>query len=214
MNPKQIIIIGSGGHAKVVIDILNQYHDYQIFGVTSNSLELGSTFFGCRVIGSDEILTTLNNNDYLIAMGIGGYRNNDLRIRLFKMIKQLGYRFINVIHPSAIISKSSVLGEGVVVFPGVVINTEVKIGNNSIIATGSTIDHESIIGDNVLISAGVTIGAYTEISDNCLVALGAKVISGVKVGQNSLIAAGAVVVNNINDGDIVFGVPAKKKFND
>jgi sugar O-acyltransferase (sialic acid O-acetyltransferase NeuD family) len=207
---EDIILLGSGGHAKVVVDILKKMNKYRIIGVTSVSMEAGSLFMGYPVIGDDSVLTTYKEKGItLVAMGLGGYRNNEARGKLYGFVKELGLNFVSVIHPSAVISDSSLLGEGVAIFPGVVLNTEVKVGNNVIIATGSTIDHETIIEDHVLISAGVTVGAYSHIKESALLALGSKIISGVTIGQNSLVAAGAVVVNNIPDNTRVFGIPAK-----
>ncbi len=208
---KKVIVIGSGGHAKVVIDILHEMGNVEICGITSKSLNLGSIFVGYQVIGDDTILSQYTNQDYYIAMGLGGYRDNNLREKVYKYIKGLGFNFINVIHPSAIISRTVKLGESIVVFPNVVLNTDVQIGNNSIIATGSTIDHETIIGNNVLVSAGVTIGAYSKINDNALLALGSKVISGITIGNDAVIAAGAVVIKDVSNKEIVFGIPASPK---
>lgn len=206
---KKIIVIGSGGHAKVIIDIINCMGNYEIIGITSNSLEKGVTFCGFPVIGDDNVLANFNPNEHQIAMGLGGYTDNYLREKVYKYVKNLGLTFINIVHPSASISKTANLGEAVVIFPGVVLNTEVKVGNNSIVATCSSIDHETIIGDNVLVSAGVTIGAYSIIHDNALIALGAKIISGVEIGKNALVAAGAVVIKNVEADQRVFGIPAK-----
>lgn len=208
---KRVIVIGSGGHAKVVLDILEEMGEIEIIGITSKTLKSGLVFNNYPVIGDDGVLANFRNSDCLIAMGIGGYKDNNLREQIYNYVKDIGLTFLNVIHPSAIISKSVILGESVVIFSGVIINTDVKIGNNTIIATGSTIDHETIIGNHVLISAGVTIGAYSVINDNALLALGSKVISGINIGKGSLVAAGAVVVKNINDNERVFGIPASPK---
>jgi sugar O-acyltransferase (sialic acid O-acetyltransferase NeuD family) len=209
---KKVIVIGSGGHAKVVIDILREMTGVNIVGVTSNSLAINSSFCGIPVIGEDIMIKNFKNEDnYFVAMGLGGYRDNFLRERVYYLVKSFGMTFINAIHPSAIISKSVMLGEGVVIFPGVIINTDVRIGNNTIIATGSTIDHETLIEDHVLISAGVTVGAYSVLKESCLLALGSKIISGVTVGSNTLVAAGAMVVKNIGDNKRVYGIPAKEK---
>lgn len=209
-----VILIGSGGHAKVLIDILHTIKNYTIIGVTSNSLKRGDLFEGYKVLGEDSVIAEFSPQIHLIAMGLGGYRNNILRGEVYSYIKNLGFTFMNVIHPRAILSESTKLGEGVVIFPGVIVNTEVVIGNNTIIATGSTIDHETIIGNNVLISAGVTIGANVHIQDNSLLALGAKVVSGMTIGRNAVVAAGAVVINNVRENEIVYGVPAKVKMSD
>ena len=212
---RKVIVVGSGGHAKVVIDILEEMisngAELQIIGVTSNSIALSDLFFGYLVLGPDEIIKNYANDEAIVAaMGLGGFKDNLLREKVFNYIKGFGINFINVIHPSAIISKTAKFGEGIVIFPGVIINTVVEIADNSIIATGSSIDHETVIEKNVLISAGVTIGAYSKIGQGSLLALGCKVISGVKIGVNVLVAAGAVVISDIEDDKKVFGIPAKE----
>ena len=210
---KKIIVIGSGGHAKVVIDIIHQMNAHKIIGVTTNSLEVNSSFCGYPILGDDSVLEKYKMNDGImhIAMGVGGFKDNIIRKKIYTNVKSLGMTFINVIHPHSIISKSTQIGEGVTIYPGVVINTDVKIGNNVIIATGATIDHETIIEDNVLVSTGATIGAYTLIKDGALLALGSKIISGLTIGSNSLIAAGSVVVKDVESNQKVFGIPAKVK---
>ena len=212
MKKIEVIVLGSGGHAKVVIDILYQMVTYKIIGVTSVDLKQGSFFQGYEVLGDDNVLPLYKQNGIKhVVMGIGGYRDNNLRKTLFQKIKSLGFDFVNVIHPQSIISETSKFGEGVTIFPGAIINTEVKIGDNVIIATGASVDHETIIENHVLVSAGVTIGANSIIKESALLALGSKVISGITIGSNALIAAGAVVVNDIRDNQKVFGLPAKKK---
>lgn len=209
---KKVIVIGSGGHAKVVIDILNLMSNIEIIGITSKSLHKGTEFFNYTVLGDDTILNEfVLDNEVYVAMGLGGFRDNNLRKQVYNYCKNLGLSFVNVIHPSAIISNTAKIGEGVVIFPGVVINTDVTIGNNVIIATNSSIDHETIISDHVLISAGAIIGAYTKIDDGALIALGANVVSGIIIGSNSLVAAGAVVINNVEAEESVYGIPAKVK---
>jgi UDP-perosamine 4-acetyltransferase len=209
---KKVIVIGSGGHAKMVIDILHEMKGLQIIGITSKTMVKNSIFCGYPVLGTDDILRTyVGDVNCYAAMGLGGFKDNKLREALFIHIKSIGFRFINIIHPSSIISNKAVLGEGVMIFPGAIINTEVSIGDNAIIATGASIDHESIIEEHVLISAGVTVGAYSTIKKGALLALGSKVVSGIIVGEETLVAAGAVVVSNIPDRQKVYGVPARSK---
>ncbi len=209
---EKVIVIGSGGHAKVVIDILQEMGTFEIIGVTSNSIPAGQNFLSLKVLGDDNsILETVDKSKVKLAMGLGGYRDNTLRTKVFDKMKSQGFAFINAIHPHSFISKSCKLGEAVTIFPGVVLNTETSIGNNTIIATSASVDHETIIGDHVLISAGVTIGAYSKIGNQTLLALGSKVISGLEIGENTLIASGAVVVANTIPNSQMFGVPAKNR---
>ena len=206
-----VIVIGSGGHAKVVIDIIHTMGKYNIVGITSQSLKKGASFLGYEIIGDIDSLLGYDPKKCGVAMGIGGFRDNLARKRNYIAVKEMGFSFLNVIHPDVIISNTCKLGEGIVIFPGVVLNTDVHVGNNTIIATGSTIDHETVVGNDVLISAGVTIGAYSKICNNGLIALGAKIVSGVIIGENTIVAAGAVVLNDVNKNEIVYGIPAKPK---
>lgn len=212
---KNIIIIGDGGHAAVIIDIINTINkispEFKILGVTSNSSPAGTIFKNSPILGDDSYLNTLEINSVYLAMGLGGFRNNKLRKVVYDKCKLLGFSFINLIHPSAIVSDTVLMGEGITIFPGAVINTNVRIGNNTIIATSSSIDHDTIVGNNVLISAGVTVGADTTIESDSLLALGSKIISGLHLGENTLVAAGAVLINNTIENTTVYGIPAKEK---
>jgi sugar O-acyltransferase (sialic acid O-acetyltransferase NeuD family) len=209
---RNVIVIGSGGHAKVIIDIINEMKIYNIIGITSNSLAFGESFLGYKVLGDDDILESqFSPENIQVAMGLGGHTDNNIRKKVFEKVKTLGYTFINVIHPFSSISKTAKIGEGVAIFPNVALNSYSELGDNVIVITGSTVDHETIVGNHVLISAGVTVGAYSNIEDEVLLALGSKIVSGITIGKKSLIAAGAVVVKNTPENSKMFGVPAKER---
>ncbi len=211
MKKKQdIIILGSGGHAKVVIDIIEAADVYNIIGITDVSIEKENSYCGYPILGDDDILSDFFKKGVQnVAIGVGGYRNNNKRKEVFNKVKLMGFYIPVLIHPSANISKSVIIDEGCVIFQGVNINTDVKIGKNNIIATGSNIDHETSLGNHVLISAGVTIGGNVEIEDEVLCALGSKIISGVRIKGNVVVGAGAVVVNDLIEKGIYLGCPAK-----
>jgi UDP-perosamine 4-acetyltransferase len=207
-----VLVIGAGGHAKILIDIIHESNEYYIEAVIGQKNENIDNLMGHKVLKGDEYLEQykkkgINN----VVIGIGGYRDNKRRQEIFNNLSSKGFNIVNLIHPSAVISSSVKLGEGVVIFAGVILNAEVEIGDNVIIATGSTIDHESIIKSHVLISAGVTIGAGNIISEGALLALGSKVISRVSIGKNALVAAGSVVVSDVDSDTVIYGVPGKPK---
>jgi UDP-perosamine 4-acetyltransferase len=207
---EDIIILGTGGHSKVVIDIIEAGDLYNIIGITDASIDETTLYRGYPILGNDDVLL-----DYLkkgvtnVAIGVGGFRNNNNRKRIFNKVKLMGYNIPVLIHPSAVISNSVVLKEGSVIFSGVNINTDVTIGENNIIATGANIDHDTILRDHVLISAGVTIGGNVEIANEVLCALGSNIISGVKINEKIVVGAGAVVVNNLLENGTYIGCPAK-----
>ena len=209
---EKIIVIGGGGHARLTIDIIETMGSYEILGIIDKDSPKGTMIAGYPVLGGDDSLSSIIGQGIrFAAMGIGGFKDNLLRKKVFLDVKAKGIQFINPIHPKTIISKKTTIGVGTTIFAGVIINNDVHIGDNCIIATGSSIDHETIIENHVLVSAGVTVGAYTKIKEGVLLALGSKVVSGITIGENSLVAAGAVVVSDIANNQKVFGIPAKVK---
>lgn len=210
MKKEDIIVLGKGGHAQCVINIIEDQDKYNILGITDINSEVGSEFLGYPILGTDDVLKDyLNKGVKNAAIGVGGFTNNMGRSRIFQKVKNLGFSLPPIIHPSAIITKRTTIGEGALVFPGVVLD-ETSIGANNMVGTASSVDHGSVLGDHVFISAGVTIGANTKIGDGTFFALGCKIISGISIGQNILVGAGAVVVNDLIEEGTYLGCPAKK----
>lgn len=205
-----VLVIGSGSHAKIVIDILEMMDDYQINGIITKEKTDEKEYFGYPIIGTDEDLPKFYKNGIThVVMGVGGFTDNHKRESLFNNLKQIGFTFVNVIHPSVIISQSAIIGEGCVFLAGVIINPDVKIGNNVIIYTNSSVDHESIICDHVLISIGCDVGGNVMIKNGALLAIGSVIVSGLSIGKYSVIGAGAVVLDSIPNYTKAIGVPAK-----
>lgn len=204
---KPIIIIGNGGHALVITEILIQNHR-KILGYTAPEEEKNN--FGLPYLGTDEVVLKYNSQEVDLAMGIGSIEPNNIRARIFKEFKEKGYHFTSCIHPKAIISDTATLSEGVQVMAGAIIQPFVQIHNNTIINTGASIDHECSIGENVHITPGAVLSGNVHIESNCHIGTGATVIQGIHIGANSMVAAGAVVVNNIGYNCKVMGVPAKE----
>ena len=208
---RDLVIIGNGGHAKVVIDILEERGDYNILGIITKNKGDEISIGSYQVLGDDNLLKELFNQGVKFAViGVGGFTDNIRRKRIYENLKNIGFQIISAIHPTASISRTVLMGEGNVVFSGVVINPYVRMGNNIIVATGSTIDHDSEIKDHSFISAGVTVGAETKIEEEVLLALGSKVISGVTICKGTLIGAGALVTREISEPGTYFGMPAKR----
>lgn len=208
---KKIIIVGGGGHARVIIDILLKIPDVEIIGITEVRKELHGTFLlDIPVRGDDSILPQLlKKEDTSAIIGVGSIGDTALRAKLFEEVKAMGFTFINVIHPYSCINSRVVLGEGNVIMAGAIINPDVVIGNNTIINTGVIIEHDCIIEDNTHISLGVKLGGGIKIGKNSHIGIGATIIQGINVGKNVIVGAGSVVIRDIPDNTTVVGVPAK-----
>jgi len=204
-----IIVIGAGGHAKVLIDTLLYQHRNIIGIVDCDSSKIGTTVLGVPIIGGDEIVFRYSIKEICLVNGLGSVKDTKLRQCIYEKFKQQGYCFEQVIHQSAIIARNVQLDEGVQIMAGAVIQTCAHIGNNSIINTGALIEHDCSIGKHVHIAPGTVLSGGCDIGSGTHIGTASVVIQNIKIGSNSIIGAGSVVVDNISDGITALGVPAK-----
>lgn len=204
---KPLIVIGNGGHAAVLIEILIAQGE-TILGFTTPSEETNR--WGLNYLGTDQVIDNYSPKEIELVLGLGMLKPTSFREKIFKKLKEKGYRFKSVIHPSIIISPSAKLGEGVQLMAGVIIQTATVIADNTIINTGATIDHDGIVGAHVHIAPGSKISGDVQIGDSTHIGTGTTIIQGIQVGENCLIGAGSVVVRNINNNTKAYGVPAKE----
>ncbi len=205
---KPVIIIGAGGHARVLADCL-RLQRIPVLGALDKSVSSGSEDADLPILGDDSAIDAYPCVSVELVNGVGSVGDTSLRKKIFDRFKLQGYTFRPVIHPSAIIARDCVLEEGVQVMAGAVINTGAKIAVDSIINTGAIIDHECDIGRHVHIAPGATLSGGVCVADGVHIGTGATVIQGIHIGAGVLVGAGAVVIRNVKAGAIVAGVPAK-----
>jgi len=209
---EDIIVLGRGGHAKVVIDMIEEDSRFNIIGVTDSNIENDNFFEGYPLLGNDDVLQDYYNKGIKnIVLGIGGFIDNNLRRKLYEKVVAIGFNLPPIIHSSAVISKTAIIGQGTVIKRGAIIDTKVQIGVNNVVEIGAIVGHESIVGDHVLLSANVMISAYNNVGDDAFFAVASTIVSGINVCQGALIGAGAVVVKDINKKGTYIGIPAKLK---
>lgn len=202
-----ILILGGGKYSEVIIEIIEEFYNYNIIGILDDDEKLlKKKISKYEILGCLEDLNHYDPNQVKFVLSIG---DNKIRKRLFEKFRNKGYQTVNLIHADTTISKKVYLGEGIIINSGVRIHPNVRLGNNIFVGMNATISHDSIIEDNVNISPGVNIAGEVHISENVFLGSGAVVIQGVSIGKNSIIGAGAVVVKNIPDNCIAVGVPAK-----
>lgn len=206
---KKIILIGAGGHCKVLIDIIKSTNEYEIIGITDNNSK--GTVLDIPIIGDDSILDSIYNQgvDYAF-IAIGALNNINIRNNIYTNLKSIGFKIPVLIHKCAMISQYSDIGEGTCVMAGAMVNPGVKIKRNCIINTGSVIDHDCIIQDNVHISPNVSIAGGVNIGSNSHIGIGSSIIEKINIGNNVTIGAGSVVIDDIKDFALAVGVPAKE----
>ena len=203
-----IVILGAGGHARVLIDLAD-LRGLEVMGLTSPNHKPGTLVAGKPVLGSDRVLLEGEVVGVELAIGFGTIGVSPVRKALFDRMREAGFRFATLVHPSACVSGGAVVGEGSQIMAGTVLQTGVKIGENSIVNTRASLDHDVCVGDHCHIAPGVVCSGNVEVGDGSHLGVGAVVIEGIKVGRGSMVAAGAVVVKNLAPGARVKGVPAR-----
>jgi sugar O-acyltransferase (sialic acid O-acetyltransferase NeuD family) len=200
MATSSLYVLGGGGHAKVVIDSLKA-GGAQIAGVIDPKLGVGALLLGVPGAGGDELMDTLDPQSVRIANGIGATVKSRTNRKLYEIWTGRGFRFVSVVHPSAIIGSEVELAEGCQIMAGAIVQPHARIGAGTVINTAASIDHDCVVGEHCFVAPSVTLCGGAQVGAGCFVGAGATLLPGVKVGQNALIAAGAVVDRDVSDGD-------------
>ena len=208
MDALPIIVLGAGGHAKVLIDAL-LLGRATVLGVVAP--ESGrQVIAGLPALGGDEVVASYGARAVRLVNGVGSVARPARRREIYERFKSQGYVFQSVIHPSAIIARDVELGEGTQVMAGAVIQAGSRIGANSIINTRASVDHDCHIGAHVHVAPGVTLCGGVCIEEGAHLGSGSTVVQGVSIGSGCLVGAGSVVINDVPSGAAVAGVPARE----
>lgn len=212
-NRKKVLLIGAGGHAKVIIDLLRFNRGIELVGLVDKEGEGGPReVLGVPVIGTDRRLEEFFQRGIRHALvAVGSVGDNRLRKSLYERARAIGFSFINAVHPAAVVSRNTKFGEGNVVMAGAIIGPGVTLGDNIIVNTGAVIEHDCVVGDHVHIAPGAKIAGGVVIGAGSHIGIGAVIIQGKVIGENAIIGAGSVVIGDVPDNVVVIGVPGRVK---
>ena len=204
------VIVGCGGHGRVVLDILLAAGDHRVVGfVDSNRKLLGRRVDGLAVLGDLTMLESLRA-EHGIEGAVVAIGNNGVRRHFADACERHGLRLINAIHPSANIAHNAKLGRNVVVAAGALVCAHCQIGDSVILNTGSIVDHESMIGTATHICPGARLAGRVSVEAGAFVGIGATVIQSIRIGCEAVVGAGAVVIRDVAPLATVVGVPARE----
>lgn len=205
----KILIIGAGGHSKVVVDIIQLEQKYEIAGFVDNNVPVGHKVFNYEVLGGVTEIRAIVDH-YKICGGIIAIGDNFVRSNLEAKIKELcnEFIFINCIHPMSNIAFDVKMGEGNVVMAGATINPSSEIGNHCILNTNCSIDHDNRLASFASIAPNAVTGGNVEVGKFSAIGIGATVNHNVVIGHNCIIGASSFVNKNTNPNSIYYGMPA------
>lgn len=200
------IVLGAQGHAAVVIELIEA---------------MGGTVAGCvappqatpfdlPLLGGDEWLFG-REDAFQLANGVGSVGDSRVRASIYHRLRQRGFAFPALVHPSASVSPSAVIANGAQVMRGALVQTRVRVGENAILNTGAIVDHDCAIEAHAHVAPGATLSGGVTLGTGAHVGAGARVIQNVAIGAGATIGAGAVVIANVPEGETVVGVPARQK---
>ena len=200
--PEQTVIIGAGGHARVIADILYCLN-IPLLGFLDDDDAV--RFPGQNILGRVGDAHHFFDQAWFI-IGIG---RNALR-ETIAIDYASKARFLTAVHPNAVVAKSAVLGIGTVVMAGAVVNPGAVIGKHVIINTAATVDHDCVLEDYVHLSPGVHLSGTVHVGKRCWLGTGSVVVNNVSLAPDCVVGAGAAVVENLTKSGVYVGVPARK----
>ena len=203
-----MVIIGAGGHGKVVLDILRAAGQHKPVGFLDADPALTDSYVcGVPVLGSINAIATLRRQRIrraLIAIG-----DNRTRLHYAALLAEQGIELVNAIHPTAFVSPTAILGKNVVVAARAAVGTEARLGDSVIVNTSAVVDHECDIGDGAHVCPAAALAGRVRVGRGAFIGAGARVIQCRAVGDYATVGAGAVVIRDVSNEATVVGVPAR-----
>ncbi len=208
MAKHRMVIVGSGGHAKVCIDIARKSGEYEIVGLLDDDPEqCNKRVLGLEVLGGREKFEELLRDG--VTHGFCGIGHNAFRLDITEHLKDAGFVVPILRHPMTSIGDSVEIGEGTILVAGAIVNADSHVGRACLLNTACSVDHDNILGDGVHISPGARLGGGVKIGDRVQVGIGATLLPNVSIGHDTIIGGGAVVLRDVPCNAKFVGVPAR-----
>jgi sugar O-acyltransferase (sialic acid O-acetyltransferase NeuD family) len=205
-----ILVVGSSGHAKVVLDIFEVRGTHRVVGLIDPHRDVGETVLGYPVLGREEDLPKLARvheaQGWFVAIGDNWTRHR-VAERVAALLPSLGP--VSAVHPRATIARSCAVGRGVAIMAGTVVNCDSRIEDFCILNTSSSLDHDCLMETASSLAPQTITGGNVRIGTCTAVGLGAQVIHGIQIGAHTVVGAGALVLRDIPERCVAYGVPAR-----
>jgi sugar O-acyltransferase (sialic acid O-acetyltransferase NeuD family) len=199
-----LVIYGGGGHAKSVMEIVQQSGTYAIAGILDDILPTGTVVLGIPVVGTRTAFSALIEKGVkLAANGVGGILDINVRVRVFELLAAAGFSLPSLIHPRATVEPSVEVGEGVQVFANAYVGSEAALEPRCMVNTNAVVSHDCVIGEYSHIAPGALLAGHVHVGKRCLVGMGVTTSIGVRIGDGVHIGNGAIILADVPDRTIV-----------
>ena len=207
-SSKKIVLLGAGGHCRVVIEAC-QANGFEVVGILDANIAKGTKIMGIPVLGDDSLAQELFATGVrFMAVSIVG--NLELRSRLLSTYADMGFEFPSFVCKAAHLSEyAEISDEGVLIQPGTIVNAEAVVGAHATLNTGCLVEHQATVGCNSHIAPRSMLLGFSSVGDRTMIGAGAIILPSVSVGNDCIVGAGSVVLQDVPSGMVVAGNPAK-----
>jgi len=199
----EIILIGTGGHSRACIDVIELSGQFKIAGLVGDGVSKGKENLGYSVIGKDDDLKRLRQSYSNVLIAVGQIKSPATRMKIYVLLQESNYNLPVIISPRAYVSKHAYIGKGTIVMHDAIVNANAKVGKNCIINNKVLIEHDAIVGDHCHISTGAIVNGEVEIGNESFLGSGVVTRHSLSVGNNCVIGAGIVVKNDIEPDQVI-----------
>jgi sugar O-acyltransferase (sialic acid O-acetyltransferase NeuD family) len=210
MKKPVTLLIGAGGHACALLDIIKLTDCATLCGLLDSSNE-GTERYGLKILGNDDLLPRLFKmgvTHFILGIGSAGY--NPLRKQLFDKARQVGLTPLTLKHPSAIVSPTAIIDPGAQLMAGCIIGPEAQVGTNTIINSGAIIEHQSKVSCHTHIASGACLAGNVTVGEESFIGAKSVVRQGLTIGSYCTVGMGSVVTRSFPDHSTAYGIPARE----
>jgi sugar O-acyltransferase (sialic acid O-acetyltransferase NeuD family) len=198
-----LLLIGGGGHCRSCIDVIESNPLYAVAGIVDSSAAVSTKILGYRVVGSDESLSELLQDNPNALITVGQMKSYQTRVRLYDLLKSLNAVLPSVYSSSSIVSRHAMIADGVLIMHNAIVNAGAKLGNNCIVNSQALVEHDVEVAEHCHISTGVKINGGVTVGKCTFIGSGAIIREGIKIGERVVIGAGVTVLKDIPSDTLV-----------
>jgi acetyltransferase EpsM len=208
----RVVLYGSrpDGHAKVIAELAAYDSRLELVGLIDDfAANAERTVRGLSVMGTGDDLVALRERENVqgLLLGFGASRG---RAAIAERAVSAGYELPQLVHASAQVCSSALLGDGTQVFAFAYIAADARLGTGVLVNTSAVVEHDARLDDGAVIGPAATLCGRVHVGGEATIGAGATLLPDVKVGERAIVGAGALVREDIPANTLVAGVPARR----